>query len=1493
MSDQPATPPKPKVGSLRDRIAAFEKSASAAAPTPAPAPRPKPAGFATWKPKVPSPPSSPSAAATTSPDHAAPSGPTARAGGMSATDAKESITKAGSLKDRMAALQGKGAFGAPPPTGPKPAAEKPKWKPPPVVHAPVDDDNHSAEETTIAAAVERTLSPPTSIISREIHEPTSLNEGEAEPVTSASPPTAAVDDNADEAAADPEEEERQRRAAIAARMARLGGARVGMAPPVFGKKPPVRRPTQDETPAAEVARSAEDPAKQGASNPEITKSENTTTSPPAPAEASPVSPNETRAAEESRASPEYFPKRKNSENASVLSSESTDSHSIKTPASMPVPVVPRRAGPPRKRPAKSTAVVPDVPEEQPPVAKEHAALEQSASGEQTISLPQGPEHEALTEENASDLDTHDDPTPAPIIHAIPATYDAEKEDTESKQVYAQDTSEKLPSTVSPSVEEASGIASPSPSLAIDENEKQDDSVDDVDVEQMEELHIAADVPPAAHHHPTPFTEPSAIQQVDEKLLAEPVAAAGDDDKEDEAEEDARRRRIAERLANMGGVNPFAPSQVQSLSDEAQTPPVPLVSTTIHDDSTTSARKKSDIPLSSSPELESVAQADSTVESEADEDGGVYEDDNEPSRFSVPAELDEHHENVKATYHSHSPSVPFLTTHSSMQTQHFTERNDDDDGSEYEEDSAGRTPSPPLKPLSDAAAVPDLDTTTGQPSSSPPARPPQPPRRIIPQAPEASDDEEEQESDEEFDERLAQSQLFVPPPPGQRASGDTLPRRQFSHDEDGDGSENDAPALPVRQRQSIEVPTARSPSPSSDYNSEPESDHDGTALPILARNVSSQSSTMTTSPPPLPPTSPVVQTVQHDNDPKPTHHVPPIRRAIPPTPIGQPSSSGYSGPISPPKSTPTLPVSGSEEILDDEEGDPIDPGFHSPSSSVARTSPSGTPHLSSPPNAPLRDIPPPVPQQPDSDHDAEQLRRRTIAERMAKLGGIKFGAALTPTPAARPQSSVSPEEQEENVEPEGVETPTNALSEEEEERARKERIANKMAQMGGMRIGMMPMGTGALPVQPSHILRAANDAPKPALPPSAFPTRATPPSRRPTLPPPPPPAADTDSEYESAAASEDGVKVEAEESEPDEVDYADIGTPEEAPPPVPLRSARASHRQESLDNKLASPPIPPSRPPVPTSMPNRRSSVQTMRSMSSSAGGDIAQVTTPRKSSGFIPPHQSEYVMVEEPESQEALPPPARPTSRVPPMRNAPQVPQVPTARTASGDPSDSISSQWELPSIPVSALDFGGDADLSLSWTDAGAEHAMPASPPPPPTPAKRPPPTSELLLSADDLMALWGRVGVQVCEVATSIFEKSKKTLVGDGTYAGFVQAVLAMVPNAAVGPNAAGEYGYLVYMQNGPAVQKRASDIMPGDIVEIHDAKLKGHKGLQTYHQNVGGAGEALVGVVGEFEAKKTKIRVFHANQHVGQQTVESVSYRLEDLKSGLVKVYRVLEG
>ena len=495
------------------------------------------------------------------------------------------------------------------------------------------------------------------------------------------------------------------------------------------------------------------------------------------------------------------------------------------------------------------------------------------------------------------------------------------------------------------------------------------------------------------------------------------------------------------------------------------------------------------------------------------------------------------------------------------------------------------------------------------------------------------------------------------------------------------------------------------------------------------------------------------------------------------------------------------------------------------------------------------------------------RRQTIAERMAKLGGIKFGAAPIPAAISRPPPPLRVPQEEEpdeegnshyhhehhpQAEVEGVEQPVDD-SEEEEERARKERIAAKLAGMGGMRIGMMPIGMGSLP-QRAHALRDENVAPP-------SPTRAVPPPVRPRPPPTGPQTQDTDSER----ASDDGVKVEAEESEMEEVDYEDAAEELEEmtpPPPVPSRGGRAAYRRESTEKVAFSPPPPPpipgTRPPVPVT---RRSSVQTSKSTGSVEFGFSPSQAT----SSHVHP-QSEYVMVDEPHSTEETAPPSHRTSRAPPVRPPPNPMGTPLASD------NSISSQWELPSIPI---DFGNSTDLSLSsWTDAGEPTSpiIPSQLPPPPGKQPAPKPQtvlpSELQLSSDDLMAMWGRVGVQVCEVATSLFEKSKKTLIGDGTYAGFIIAVLAGVPNAAPVSIASGEYGYLVYAQNGSSVQKRVSEIMPGDIVEIYEGKLKGHKGLQMYHQNVGGSGEVLLGIVGEFEAKKSKVRVFHANQHVGQQ-------------------------
>ena len=147
--------------------------------------------------------------------------------------------------------------------------------------------------------------------------------------------------------------------------------------------------------------------------------------------------------------------------------------------------------------------------------------------------------------------------------------------------------------------------------------------------------------------------------------------------------------------------------------------------------------------------------------------------------------------------------------------------------------------------------------------------------------------------------------------------------------------------------------------------------------------------------------------------------------------------------------------------------------------------------------------------------------------------------------------------------------------------------------------------------------------------------------------------------------------------------------------------------------------------------------------------------------------------------------------------------------------------------------------------------------------------------------MAHWGRVGMQVHETSAAFYDKSKKSVVGDGSYLGFVNAVLSQVPNASQPTDSLDSFGYLVYSQSAAAVQRRVSDIMPGDVIVVSEAKFKGHKGLQSYNQTVG-VGAPLIGIISDFEAKKSKVKVYQANQHVGQQVRGLYLIALSELTS-----------
>ena len=124
---------------------------------------------------------------------------------------------------------------------------------------------------------------------------------------------------------------------------------------------------------------------------------------------------------------------------------------------------------------------------------------------------------------------------------------------------------------------------------------------------------------------------------------------------------------------------------------------------------------------------------------------------------------------------------------------------------------------------------------------------------------------------------------------------------------------------------------------------------------------------------------------------------------------------------------------------------------------------------------------------------------------------------------------------------------------------------------------------------------------------------------------------------------------------------------------------------------------------------------------------------------------------------------------------------------------------------------------------------------------------------------------GIRVYEVAAQLFKESTKTPIGDGTYIGFMNAVLDRVSNASIAEEGASSFGYPIYAQAGPLVTERVTDIMPGDIMTIKAANLKGHRGIRTYRQTAG-VGTPVVAVISEYEPEKSKVKAYQASGRVG---------------------------
>jgi hypothetical protein len=135
----------------------------------------------------------------------------------------------------------------------------------------------------------------------------------------------------------------------------------------------------------------------------------------------------------------------------------------------------------------------------------------------------------------------------------------------------------------------------------------------------------------------------------------------------------------------------------------------------------------------------------------------------------------------------------------------------------------------------------------------------------------------------------------------------------------------------------------------------------------------------------------------------------------------------------------------------------------------------------------------------------------------------------------------------------------------------------------------------------------------------------------------------------------------------------------------------------------------------------------------------------------------------------------------------------------------------------------------------------------------------------------------------------RKKDTIVGDSTPAGLVTELLKPHPEA-LSPVGNRAYGALVYSNLGNSVINQVDEIRQGDIITIRNAKFQGKHGpMHAKYTAEVGKQDAHVAVVAEWDGPKKKIRAWEQGRE--SKKVKLESFKLDDLRSGEVKIWRVM--
>ncbi|KAI9821155.1 MAG: hypothetical protein M1827_003889 [Pycnora praestabilis] len=156
--------------------------------------------------------------------------------------------------------------------------------------------------------------------------------------------------------------------------------------------------------------------------------------------------------------------------------------------------------------------------------------------------------------------------------------------------------------------------------------------------------------------------------------------------------------------------------------------------------------------------------------------------------------------------------------------------------------------------------------------------------------------------------------------------------------------------------------------------------------------------------------------------------------------------------------------------------------------------------------------------------------------------------------------------------------------------------------------------------------------------------------------------------------------------------------------------------------------------------------------------------------------------------------------------------------------------------------------------------------------------------LRQDQLEEAHHRFGQRIAENVTG----KQNTTVADGDSHSLVLELLRPLSDALF-PVGARAYGALVYVNLANASTQQYDEIRAGDIVTLRNAKFQGHRGPmhQKYSMEVGKPDH--VGIVVDWDGTKKKVRAWEQGRE--SKKVKLESYKLGDLRSGEVKVWRVM--